>query len=63
MKQKFELECIGKPQIFGQLQIIGTEPKYHPYMAVTIGKQTLFVKDIDLRLLATNILKALKEKK
>ena len=60
MKTKFELDvCCGE----GEIEIIGTRPKYIPYVSITINGNRGFIKDKNLEKFAVNILKALKSRK
>ena len=68
MKTSFELEELGgdkNRRNGGQINIIGRVPEDVPYVSITVYCQNshrgLFVRDVDLRRLAKNILKALGE--
>lgn len=72
MKTKFELDVLQSPFNInnGSITIIGTEPKYAPYIKIEIeGKQvngnkmvSACIKDVDIEKFAINILKAIKSK-
>ena len=63
MKTEFELESAN--EVGGIAAIIGTAPKYKPYVSFEGPniKQRLYIKDKDLERFAVNILKALKSDK
>ena len=68
MKTEFELQCASKGvgmEFGGTIEIIGTKPKYIPYIAIDGPnvRHRLYFKDKDLERFAVNILKALKSDK
>lgn len=68
MKTKFELDNYRIPTAYATLTIIGKRPKHAPYVSIQYidgngHEHHLLIKDKDLNLIATNILKALKSKK
>ncbi len=64
MKTEFELIAYHDYLLGGTIKIIGEEPKYIPYVSISLpdNKGNLFIKDKDLERFAVNILKALKSK-
>lgn len=58
MKKTFELDVFNNGGS-GTIKIIGTKPKYKPYVKIDIGNVSACVKDTDLRKLAIGILHSL----
>ena len=60
MKKEFTLDSHVAFSEQPKIRIIGTKPKFKPYVHVQVDGKYAFVEDKDLERLAVNILKALK---